>query len=302
MKTIHLSKCPELMRPKLKIKELRKIIKEKTGIKEENQRLHISSSQLFFPFSEEQFFLENCDIQVYDITKYEGCLERDLFRRNVVLNLNKKIEELKKIVFEQTKIPADRIEFYLNDKILPNDIILENFNLFENKLKITISKQMNDLIYIKFNSEIKEIKTDLYNTGLEFLQQFQKEPIKTKTSLDIKYNALYKKQQIDYSNLLINLGINGNKNGDLIEVNIKNGYKITVKTLTGTKVIITVQKSDTVEFIKELIRIILEIPVDQQRLIFEQKQLDDSRTLDDYKIQDGSVLHLVLRLRGGNKN
>ena len=120
--------------------------------------------------------------------------------------------------------------------------------------------------------------------------------------MDIKYNALYKKKQIDYSNLLINLGINGNKNGDLIEVNIKNGYKITVKTLTGTKVIITVQKSDTVEFIKELINVILEIPVDQQRLIFEQKQLDDSRTLDDYKIQDGSILHLVLRLRGGNKN
>ena len=41
------------------------------------------------------------------------------------------------------------------------------------------------------------------------------------------------------------------------------------------------------------------IPPQQQRLIYSGKQMNDEKTAADYKILGGSVLHLVLALRGG---
>lgn len=74
---------------------------------------------------------------------------------------------------------------------------------------------------------------------------------------------------------------------------------IKVKTLTGKEIEIDIEPTDKVERIKERVEEKEGIPPQQQRLIYSGKQMNDEKTASDYKIQGGSVLHLVLALRGG---
>ena len=78
--------------------------------------------------------------------------------------------------------------------------------------------------------------------------------------------------------------------------------KICVKTLTGKTFHISVNPHDWTVSLKNKIHRKGGIPVDQQRLIFAVKQLEDKRTFASYEIQDGSTIHLVLRLRGGPRS
>lgn len=75
---------------------------------------------------------------------------------------------------------------------------------------------------------------------------------------------------------------------------------VKVKTLSGKEIEIDIEPSDKINRIKEKVEEKEGIPPAQQRLIFGGKQMNDDNTASFYKIEGGSVLHLVLALRGGS--
>lgn len=75
--------------------------------------------------------------------------------------------------------------------------------------------------------------------------------------------------------------------------------EIFVKDIKNQTMTYSVRPTDTVLQLKKKINSRQGIPVEQQRLTYDSRNLEDQHTLQHYNVQPKSTIYLLLRLRGG---
>ncbi|NXJ16659.1 OASL2 protein, partial [Odontophorus gujanensis] len=75
--------------------------------------------------------------------------------------------------------------------------------------------------------------------------------------------------------------------------------EVLVKDSNNRTTVYSVQPTCTVRQLKQQIYARQRLPVEQQRLTYETRELEDHRTLEHYGVQPRSTIYLLLRLRGG---
>uniref|UniRef100_A0ACD6AAH3 Uncharacterized protein n=5 Tax=Avena sativa TaxID=4498 RepID=A0ACD6AAH3_AVESA len=109
---------------------------------------------------------------------------------------------------------------------------------------------------------------------------------------------IFGREELDDGLTVADYGIQDESTLQLVARPQRRKMLILVKTLTNRVIALEVENLDTVDAVKAKIQGELNIPVDQQRLVFDGEQLSDGRTMADYGVKQQDTIHLVLRLRG----
>ena len=153
---------------------------------------------------------------------------------------------------------------------------------------------------------MRDEKINSFEVKPDFTVKLLKEKIKEKLNIELNEQTLLFKGGILKDNIsLFQYDIQEGNVLTLftylpIKVEESELLHLTIKTLTGKEIPLTVDPSLTIQKLKCEIQDKEGIPPEQQRIIFAGAQLEDSRTLASYNIKTGSNFNLIPRAKKGN--
>jgi hypothetical protein len=208
---------------------------------------------------------------------------------------------------QQQSLDRETISQFIEFAMFSRNLLFSN-DFFEKLIDLKVASDIIQFISQLANS-MKEKIQELYSEiGIQIPQEqlhhFMESPIETYNSL-INWSDYFRNTLNDetrriyrerYQNQFIHLD-------ELIPF-LKSFYhdvlfKVYIKHMTGNSIEILITHQMSIEEIKMKIQDTLGIPLDQQRLIFAGKELNDSKVSGMYNIAENANISLVLRLRGG---